>query len=588
MRAALDGAGGRRVAARRRRALPRPELEHPGRVAGGVRRVDWLVERFEEAHERLYGTRLEEGSPVDVRALRLIALGAGAAARSRSRTTSPRAAGDAPRRLRAAPRHARGAGAAAARDLAGAGARAAADRRVRHDRRRAAGLDGRARRSRPARSCSRRSTSSRRPPRPMRRRSRCGSSRTRSRRRPTRWRRRSSAPRTPRSSATRWTTRPRSAGPTAETIAQAVTIPLQLGSIPQAMTTLLERFGGELRARRRLHRQRPLRRGEPHARHLRRQAVLPRRHAARLRGHDRAPRRRRRPRARLVRLRQHRGLPGGAPPAVAAALRARRAGRCACSRSSARTSASRTSCSATSPRRWPRATSATARCRSSRAGTAPRGSTALMGGLLDHTEALLRAEIASWPDGTVTFTDYLDSDGIDVCDVPITVDLTIRGSDARRRLLALGADGARRAQLHAVVRRGERLPHGHGRLGGRHPAHGRRAAPDHRPHEARDGHARRHAGCLVDARRHRLPSLGRDERRALADRPRARSRGRRGREHARVLHGTDTAASSGSTASSSSAPGAAARSPTATTASPTRARAWPTSRSRSPRPTGRS
>ncbi len=34
-----------------------------------------LVERFEDAHEQLYGTRLEPGSPVDVRALRLIALG---------------------------------------------------------------------------------------------------------------------------------------------------------------------------------------------------------------------------------------------------------------------------------------------------------------------------------------------------------------------------------------------------------------------------------------------------------------------------------------------------------------------------------
>jgi len=54
---------------------------------------------------------------------------------------------------------------------------------------------------------------------------------------------------------------------------------------------------------------------------------------------------------------------------------------------------------------------------------------AMMGELLDHTEALLRAEIASWPDGTVTFTDYLDSDGIDVRDVPITVDLTVRGNE---------------------------------------------------------------------------------------------------------------------------------------------------------------
>src|SRR5437764_5288653 len=34
-----------------------------------------LVGRFEAEHERLYGTRLDHGSPVDVRALRLVALG---------------------------------------------------------------------------------------------------------------------------------------------------------------------------------------------------------------------------------------------------------------------------------------------------------------------------------------------------------------------------------------------------------------------------------------------------------------------------------------------------------------------------------
>ena len=48
-----------------------------------------------------------------------------------------------------------------------------------------------------------------------------------------------------------------------------------------------------------------------------------------------------------------------------------------------------------------------------------------MDGLLDHTEQLLRREIASWPDGTATFTDYMDSDGIEVRDVALTVDLTI-------------------------------------------------------------------------------------------------------------------------------------------------------------------
>jgi 5-oxoprolinase (ATP-hydrolysing)/N-methylhydantoinase A len=52
-----------------------------------------------------------------------------------------------------------------------------------------------------------------------------------------------------------------------------------------------------------------------------------------------------------------------------------------------------------------------------------------MDGLLDHTERLLRAEIASWPDGVAEFTDFIGSDGIDVCDVPITVRLTVEGDE---------------------------------------------------------------------------------------------------------------------------------------------------------------
>jgi 5-oxoprolinase (ATP-hydrolysing) len=53
----------------------------------------------------------------------------------------------------------------------------------------------------------------------------------------------------------------------------------------------------------------------------------------------------------------------------------------------------------------------------------------MMTGLLDHTERLLRNEISSWPDGTVEFTDFMDSDGIDVLDVPLRVTLTIRGDE---------------------------------------------------------------------------------------------------------------------------------------------------------------
>jgi N-methylhydantoinase B len=53
----------------------------------------------------------------------------------------------------------------------------------------------------------------------------------------------------------------------------------------------------------------------------------------------------------------------------------------------------------------------------------------LMAGLLDHSEQLMRAEIAAWPDGVATFTDFLDSDGIDEAHVPIDVRLEIRGDE---------------------------------------------------------------------------------------------------------------------------------------------------------------
>ena len=36
-----------------------------------------------------------------------------------------------------------------------------------------------------------------------------------------------------------------------------------------------------------------------------------------------------------------------------------------------------------------------------------------MDALIDYTERLVRQEIATWPDGTATFTDYLGSDGVD-------------------------------------------------------------------------------------------------------------------------------------------------------------------------------
>ena len=57
------------------------------------------------------------------------------------------------------------------------------------------------------------------------------------------------------------------------------------------------------------------------------------------------------------------------------------------------------------------------------------GLAALMDALVEHTERLVRSEIAAWPDGTATFTDYLGSDGIEECDVPITATVTIAGDE---------------------------------------------------------------------------------------------------------------------------------------------------------------
>ncbi len=47
--------------------------------------------------------------------------------------------------------------------------------------------------------------------------------------------------------------------------------------------------------------------------------------------------------------------------------------------------------------------------------------------LIDYTERLVRAEIASWPDGSHTFTDFLDSDGVGGPRVRIRVTVTVRG-----------------------------------------------------------------------------------------------------------------------------------------------------------------
>src|SRR5436853_312137 len=79
-----------------------------------------------------------------------------------------------------------------------------------------------------------------------------------------------------------------------------------------------------------------------------------------------------------------------------------------------------------------------------------------MTGLLDHTERLVRREIAEWPDGTATFTDYLDSDGIERRDVPITATVTIDGDEITADLtesapMVAGALNSTRSFIEACV-----------------------------------------------------------------------------------------------------------------------------------------
>jgi N-methylhydantoinase B len=47
--------------------------------------------------------------------------------------------------------------------------------------------------------------------------------------------------------------------------------------------------------------------------------------------------------------------------------------------------------------------------------------------LLDYAERMTRAEIAAWPDGTYRFTDYIDDDGFNDTPLPIAVAITVHG-----------------------------------------------------------------------------------------------------------------------------------------------------------------
>ena len=159
----------------------------------------------------------------------------------------------------------------------------------------------------------------------------------------------------------------------------------------------------------------------------------------------------------------------------------------------------------------------------------------LMNALIDYTERLVRQEIATWPDGTASFTDYLGSDGVDVCDVPITAHVTIAGDEVTADLtdsapMVRGSLNSTRSFVQACVYQAVRAA-----LTRRGAEHGRRLPPDPHPHQARNGRRRRDARRLLDARRHGLPHPRRGQRRARPTAAASRARRGRGRQHARDL-----------------------------------------------------
>ena len=108
-------------------------------------------------------------------------------------------------------------------------------------------------------------------------------------------------------------------------IAQGLTLPLHLGSIPDAMAQMREEVRRPHRPRRRLHPERPLRGRHAPAGLLHLQADLPRQGAGGLGREHRPSARRGRQDPGRQWLRRHRDLPGGAAHSRRQALRAGRA-----------------------------------------------------------------------------------------------------------------------------------------------------------------------------------------------------------------------------------------------------------------------
>ena len=151
--------------------------------------------------------------------------------------------------------------------------------------------------------------------------------------------------------------------------------------------------------------------------------------------------------------------------------------------------------------------------------------------LIAYTERLMRAEIATWPDGSNTFTDYMDSDGVDGPRVRIQVKITVEGDSLTADFTGTDPQGPGCAQQHALLHRRRRrrlCPVRHAGGGAQYRRHVQ--TPEHH-HRARHRGRRRDARGLLHARRDRVSHGRYDLRRAGRPAARPDPGGRRRGQH---------------------------------------------------------
>ena len=210
-------------------------------------------------------------------------------------------------------------------------------------------------------------------------------------------------------------------------VAQAKTIAQHLGAIPEAMAAVLAKFGDDLNDGDAVIMNDPYHGGMHLPDIFMFMPLFFERQAARLRGGDLPPHRRRRPRAGLERVGLHRDLPGRPAHPAAEAVRPRRAQRDAGDADQDQRARAGPRAGATSPPSTPPRRSASAGSDKLLAALRRRRGRSLH----ERAARLCRAADArgdqDLAEGHATrFTDHIDSDGFSDTPIPIKVAITVR------------------------------------------------------------------------------------------------------------------------------------------------------------------